>query len=138
MELRYSFDEIDVTAKKIIDLFGEKKLVAFYGNMGAGKTTLIKSICKQLGVTENISSPTYSIIQQYKTGDEKIIYHIDLYRLKDRDEVMDAGVDETIFSGEYCFIEWPENFYADLPADTIKIDIDILSDTGRKIMCKDL
>jgi len=95
----------------------------FYGNLGAGKTTLIKLICEHLKVIDSISSPTYPIINEYKTADNKIIYHIDLYRLKSIEEAMNIGIEDYLFSDHLCFIEWPDNFESILPDNHIKIKI---------------
>ncbi|MBA2248674.1 MAG: tRNA (adenosine(37)-N6)-threonylcarbamoyltransferase complex ATPase subunit type 1 TsaE [Chitinophagaceae bacterium] len=136
MDVIYSLDEISSAAKKILSLSGENKVIAFYGAMGTGKTTLIKSICQQLGVTDNISSPTYSIIHQYQASGFKTINHIDLYRLKDREEVINAGVEDCIYSGDLSLIEWPERFFALLPLNTVSVIIEMAEDKKRKLVIK--
>jgi tRNA threonylcarbamoyladenosine biosynthesis protein TsaE len=135
MESIYSLNEIENTAKQFIEFLGGHKIVAFHGNLGAGKTTFIQAVCKQLGVKENVSSPTFSIINQYITANSKTIFHIDLYRVKDNEEAIHAGVEECIYSGELCFIEWPERI-SFLPADTVNVFIELVSNTERKLMCK--
>jgi len=108
MELIFSLDDIEIAAKEFILFLKDRTVVAFNGNLGAGKTTFIKAVCRQLGVKENVSSPTFSIINQYTMANNKSIFHIDLYRVKDNEEAINAGVEECIYSGDICFIEWPE------------------------------
>ena len=110
--------------------------ITIEGNIGAGKTTFIQAVCKQLGVKENVSSPTFSIINQYQTEKNKTIFHIDLYRVKDVEEAINAGVEECIYSGDICFIEWPEKAFSILPALTVNVFIDPVTETKRKLMCK--
>ncbi len=136
MELIFSLDDIDSAAKKFLDLLKDRMVVAFHGNLGAGKTTFIKAVCKQLGVKENVSSPTFSIINQYKTENEKTIFHIDLYRLKDLEEAVNAGVEESIYSSDFCFIEWPEKIASILPADTVNVFFETIDESTRKLNVK--
>ena len=119
-----SLSELPQTAKSILDFANEKKIFCFYGELGAGKTTLIKEICKQLGVKDEGSSPTFSLINEYLTNN-KSIYHFDLYRLKNESEIFDIGYEDYLFSGNYCFIEWPEKMDRLLPADIIRIRIQV-------------
>ena len=135
MELIFSLEKIEIAAKKFIDLLKDRTVVAFHGNLGAGKTTFIKAVCKQLGVKENVSSPTFSIINQYTTENNKSIFHIDLYRVKDNEEAINAGVEECIFSGDTCFIEWPERVSI-LPDDRVNVFIEPISETERRLTCK--
>lgn len=118
-----SITELNPIVDKIIQLSKSHTVFCFYGNLGAGKTTLIKLICEQLKVIDSISSPTYPIINEYKTTDNKIIYHIDLYRLKSIEEAMNIGIEDYLFSDNLCFIEWPDNFESILPDNHIKIKI---------------
>ena len=118
-----SITELNPIVDKIIQLSKSHTVFCFYGNLGAGKTTLIKLICEQLQVIDSISSPTYPIINEYKTADNKIIYHIDLYRLKSVEEAMNIGIEDYLFSDNLCFIEWPDNFESILPDNHIKIKI---------------
>jgi tRNA threonylcarbamoyladenosine biosynthesis protein TsaE len=136
MELIFSLDEIKSAAKNFLNYINNKKVIAFHGNLGAGKTTFIKAVCKQLNVKENVSSPTFSIINQYNTEKNKSIFHIDLYRLKDNAEAINAGVEECIYSGDMCFIEWPEKIVEILPVNTVEVFIEPLSETKRKLICK--
>ena len=100
--------ELPAIAAKICDAFKPHKIILFKGEMGAGKTTLIKEICKSLGVEGLVSSPTFSLVNEYKTSGGEIIFHFDFYRIKNLQEVYDMGYEEYFFSGSYCFIEWPE------------------------------
>jgi len=99
---------LDDTARQVIAAAGEHKLWCFYGEMGAGKTTLIKAICKALRVTDDITSPTFSLVNEYRTGDGKTIYHFDFYRIRSIEEVYDIGYEDYFYSGSTCLIEWPE------------------------------
>jgi tRNA threonylcarbamoyladenosine biosynthesis protein TsaE len=110
-------------ARKLIAAFPESRVFALYGDMGAGKTTFIKTICHELGVTDIVQSPTFSIINEYKTGDGESIFHFDFYRIKKTEEVFDIGYEDYFYSGSYCFLEWPELIEALLPGDTIRIRI---------------
>ncbi|HEY4798571.1 MAG TPA: tRNA (adenosine(37)-N6)-threonylcarbamoyltransferase complex ATPase subunit type 1 TsaE [Bacteroidia bacterium] len=119
-----NISELSLAAKTILDFASRKYIFCFYGELGAGKTTLIKEICKQLGVKEEGSSPTFSLINEYRTP-YRLIYHFDLYRLKNENEIFDIGYEEYIFSGNYCFIEWPEKIEHLLPADFVKVKIEV-------------
>lgn len=136
MEVIYNIDDIENVAKTFLKYIKEYTVLAFHGDLGAGKTTFIKRVCKELGIDENISSPTFSIINQYKTATGKTISHIDLYRLKDLEEAVNAGVEESIYSSDFCFIEWPEKISSILPADTVNVFIETISDDTRKIITK--
>ena len=120
-----SLDDLELLAKHLVSLFGEHKVIAFYGEMGAGKTTLIKSICKALGSKDTVSSPTFSLVNEYKYGDEKHIYHFDFYRIKNIDEALDMGVEEYFGSGNLCLIEWPEKIEQLLDTGHTVIRIDV-------------
>jgi tRNA threonylcarbamoyladenosine biosynthesis protein TsaE len=135
MESIYGLDEIGNAAKEFIKILDGYKVIAFHGNLGAGKTTLIQAVCKRLGVEENVSSPTFSIINQYTTTSNKTIFHIDLYRVKDNEEAINAGVEESIYSGDLCFIEWPERI-SFLPADALHVFIEPVNETKRRLLCK--
>ena len=133
MEVIFSLNDIGIAAKKIAAATSENKVVALQGEMGAGKTTLVHSICEALGVTGNISSPTFSIINQYKTDKDESIYHIDLYRLKDEEEAIQAGVEDCLLSGDICFVEWPDRAAGIFPEDTLQLKISVEKDNNRKI-----
>ena len=111
------------------------KVFAFRGEMGAGKTTIVTEFCRHLGVKSSVSSPTFSVINEYRSGEETI-YHLDLYRLKDENEAIQAGVEDVIYSGAICFIEWPEKVPHILPAETVWIDIEAIDFETRKLTIK--
>lgn len=122
-----SITDLSRAAEEILIYSTGKRIFCFYGEMGAGKTTLIKEICKQLGVNDEGSSPTFSIVNEYKisaTGNKPVkCYHFDLYRLKSESEFFDIGYEDYIFSGNYCFIEWPEKVEHLLPKEAVKVVI---------------
>jgi tRNA threonylcarbamoyladenosine biosynthesis protein TsaE len=119
MVVEYELTGIKQTAKELVRNMRDKKVLAFHGEMGAGKTTLIHAICDELGVTDVVGSPTFSIINEYKSGNGEVIFHLDLYRLKDEAEAIDAGVEDCLDSGSLCLVEWPENAAALFPGDTV-------------------
>jgi tRNA threonylcarbamoyladenosine biosynthesis protein TsaE len=126
-------NNIETGARNFIQLMREDKIFAFYGDMGVGKTTFIKSVCKLLGVTQIVNSPTFSIINEYETSDLKIIYHFDCYRINKITEAIDMGVEEYFTSGNICFIEWPEKIEAILPDSIVKVLITEMNDQSRII-----
>jgi tRNA threonylcarbamoyladenosine biosynthesis protein TsaE len=129
-----TIDELDGVAKKILGTHPGDKIFTFRGSMGAGKTTLIKAICKQLGVVDNTSSPTFSIINEYKTDKGQKIYHFDLYRIKNTEEVYDIGYEDYLYSGSYCFIEWPEKIPELIPDTAVAVSITV-NGSERVITC---
>lgn len=110
-------------AAEFIAGMGTNHVVAFYGEMGAGKTTFIKALCSQLGVNDKTASPTFSIVNEYRTASGRKIYHFDLYRLKSEEELYDLGYEEYLFSGNLCLIEWPEKMGKLLPEDAVKVQV---------------
>lgn len=125
---------IDQTAKEFIRLMGDDTVFAFYGKMGAGKTTFIKALCKELGVEDEVNSPTFAIINEYRSATTaELIYHFDFYRIKKLDEVYDLGYEDYFYSGALCFIEWPELIEELLPLDAKKVSITENSDGTRTI-----
>ena len=136
MEIYFDFNEIEKTAKKFLDAISGYKVFAFSGDLGAGKTSFISAVCKELNVFETVTSPTYSIIQEYKTSDDKTIFHIDLYRIKSKQEAMDAGVEDCLLSNDICMVEWPEKAPEIFPTNTIYSKMEILSETKRKLIIK--
>jgi len=133
MEVIFSLNDIAIAAKKIIEATSANTVFALHGEMGAGKTTLVHAICEALGAEGNISSPTFSIINQYKTTEGKSIYHIDLYRLKDEEEAIQAGVEDCLLSGDRCFVEWPDRAPGIFPDDTLHLKISLGENNSRKI-----
>jgi tRNA threonylcarbamoyladenosine biosynthesis protein TsaE len=125
-------DELDDAAAEILSYAGNQKIFLFYGDMGAGKTTLIKALCRGLGSTDNIASPTFSIVNEYKSPEGKIC-HFDFYRLKNQAEAMDMGFEEYLYPGNYCFIEWPEKIPGLLPQRYISIKIQAAGDNARRL-----
>lgn len=121
MEITFSLDEIHDVAKKILSFPGLKKIITFDASMGVGKTTLIKALVKELDVSDNGSSPTFSLVNEYRTTELEPIYHFDLYRLNNEIEGYDMGLDEYFYSGNWCFIEWPEKTPNLIPIDHARI-----------------
>ncbi|HOK36430.1 MAG TPA: tRNA (adenosine(37)-N6)-threonylcarbamoyltransferase complex ATPase subunit type 1 TsaE [Paludibacteraceae bacterium] len=128
-----SLSSIHEVAKQFINQMGDDKIFAFYGKLGAGKTTLIKGICKELGVKEMVNSPTFSMINEYETKEEEIIYHFDCYRINKIQEALDIGAEDYFYSGKLCFIEWPENIEQILPDSTIKVYIEEKENQEREV-----
>ena len=126
-----SLSDLPGIAKQIISYAADARIFLFYGDMGAGKTTLIKALCNELGSTDEITSPTFSIVNEY-AGPNKI-YHFDFYRLKNQSEALDIGCEEYFYSGSYCFIEWPEKIPDLLPDNYVRINIEALEDNSRKV-----
>ncbi len=125
--------DIDTAAKMFVEKFGNKKIFAFYGEMGAGKTTFIKAVCKSMGVTETITSPTFSLVNEYETDNGMTIYHFDFYRIGNIEEVYDFGYEDYFFSDKMCFIEWPELVETLLPEDIVEVKISVDDNEQRLI-----
>ncbi|MDE6002794.1 MAG: tRNA (adenosine(37)-N6)-threonylcarbamoyltransferase complex ATPase subunit type 1 TsaE [Prevotella sp.] len=132
MEIRIDqLDNIRAAAQEFIKNMGQARVFAFYGKMGAGKTTFVKAICEELGVCDVITSPTFAIINEYE-GDETI-YHFDFYRIKKLEEVYDMGYEDYFYSGALCFIEWPELIEEILPDDAVRVNITEQQDGSRLV-----
>ena len=112
-------------AKKLLEYCGNNKIIAFYGSMGAGKTTIIKAICEVLGAVDIVSSPTFTLVNEYKTSEGETLYHIDFYRIKKQEEVFDFGIEEYLSGNSYCFMEWPELVEEILPPETVNVRITV-------------
>ena len=124
MEIKInSLSEISTAAKQFVAAMGDNTIFAFYGHMGAGKTTFIKAICEELGVKDVITSPTFAIVNEYTDGQGEPVYHFDFYRIKKQEEVYDIGFEDSVESGSFCLMEWPELIEDILPADTVKVSI---------------
>ena len=133
MEIKISnLDSIREAAREFISVIGEHRVFAFYGSMGAGKTTFVKAICEELGVEDVITSPTFAIINEY-SGRDGVIYHFDFYRIKKLEEVYDMGYEDYFYSGTLCFIEWPELIEDVLPEDAVKVRITENADGSRSV-----
>lgn len=129
----YSLDRIDEVAQQLLQAAGEQKVLVFRGQMGAGKTTLIKSIAKALQVIDPVSSPTFGIVNEYHTHSQELVFHFDFYRLEDPLEALDIGIEEYFYSGNYCLLEWAEKIGQFLPDRFFLIDLAIASETGRTL-----
>ena len=134
MEIKISkLEEINEAAKLVISTIGKDNVFAFYGKMGAGKTTFIKAICEELGVEDVITSPTFAIVNEYTDGKGSPIYHFDFYRIKKLDEVYDMGYADYFDSGNLCFLEWPELIEDLLPENVVKVTIEETEGSCRRI-----
>ena len=133
MELTYRLDEIAGTASQVLKAYKDCHVFAFYGEMGAGKTTFIHAFGKAMGVRDVISSPTFSIINQYSLENGQVIYHIDLFRIENEEEALQAGVEDCLISGEYCFVEWPGKVPGIIPDNAVTIHITTIGANTRKL-----
>lgn len=132
-----SLDKINETAVEFIRAMGDNTVFAFLGGMGAGKTTFIKAICENLGVEDVINSPTFSIVNEYRSESGELIYHFDFYRINKIEEVYDFGYEDYFYSGSLCFIEWPELIEPILPKDTVTVHITVNDDGSRSVKIQD-
>jgi len=132
MSIVFSLDQIQEVAEQII-ASNPNKIILFNGEMGVGKTTLIKQLCKSLGVTDATSSPTFSLVNEYQIPSGKKVYHFDFYRIKQEIEALDMGVDDYLYSGNWCFIEWSEKIANLIPEEHSTINIELLSDGKREL-----
>ncbi|SRR5258706_7455496 len=136
MELKFSLDNIRKMAASFWEMAGDAKVIALHGEMGAGKTTFIHALCDVKGVTNAVTSPTFSIINEYSymaNGTERKIFHIDLYRLKDEEEAIQAGIMDCLYSNNICLVEWPDRAPGILPGDTFHAFIKVIDSANRKL-----
>ena len=140
MEIKIqSLEHIHEAAREFIAAMGDNTVFALYGKMGAGKTTFIKALCQELGVEDVVTSPTFAVINEYRSDIAgELIYHFDFYRIKKLEEVYDMGYEDYFYSGALCFIEWPELVEELLPGNTIKVTIEELEDGSRKFKMENL
>lgn len=127
-------DNLDAAAAAFLEAVGERSLIAFYGNLGAGKTTFIKALCDRLGVDDNVCSPTFTIVNEYRAASGDSVFHFDFYRIDSLREAQDLGLEEYFYSGCFCFMEWPEKVSELLPEETVEVRIEPLNPTTRRIM----
>lgn len=133
LEIISSFDNLGEAARQVISFSENVSVWLFDGPMGAGKTTLIKAICKAFEVIDNVTSPTFSLVNEYQNENKEIFYHFDFYRIKSEEEASDIGVDEYFYSNNYCFVEWPSMIPSLLPNEYVHIQIELISEKERKI-----
>lgn len=124
-------DTIRSAARQFVENIGSSRVFAFYGKMGAGKTTFVKALCEELGCDDVITSPTFAIVNEYTDGKQQPVYHFDFYRIKKLEEVYDMGYEEYFYSGALCLIEWPELIEDVLPDDTVRVTIEEQADGSR-------
>lgn len=132
LELK-SLSDLNVVADKFLRLMRDKKVFAFFGPMGVGKTTFIKALCNELGVVEIVTSPTFALVNEYQTGNGESIFHFDFYRIEKIEEVYDFGYEDYFFSGNYCFIEWPDKVAEILPENVVFVQLVENEDGSRTI-----
>jgi tRNA threonylcarbamoyladenosine biosynthesis protein TsaE len=132
IQFTFSIEEIDEIAKQVLNQ-KPNKIILFNGEMGAGKTTFIKALCKTLGVENATSSPTFSLVNEYQTVKNELVYHFDMYRLKNQEEALDMGIDDYLFSNHWCLIEWSEKIINLIPENHSTIKISIVEDNKRKL-----
>jgi tRNA threonylcarbamoyladenosine biosynthesis protein TsaE len=133
MVVNYSWAEIDEAAAVFRKAIEGHRVIALHGELGAGKTSFVNAVAQLLEVEDAVSSPTFSIINEYRMANGGIIYHLDLYRLKNGQEAIAAGVEDCLFSGEYCFVEWPENAISILPPSTVHCYFTVIGTDSRKL-----
>lgn len=133
MDIHFTIDQIDQAASNLACQLDGRTVLAFHGQMGAGKTTFISALCRVLGVEDAIASPTYSIINQYRTMGGDTIYHMDWYRLADEEEAIQAGVEDALYSGHLCLVEWPARAAALLPSNTLHLHLAVGDEDSRTL-----
>lgn len=133
-----SLDTINDAATKFVEAMGDKTVFAFRGEMGAGKTTFIKAICEKLGVEGAINSPTFAIVNEYRSNSAELVYHFDFYRINKTEEAYDFGYEDYFYSGSLCFIEWPELIEDLLPHDVVNVSIKEIDSGAREVTIENL
>ena len=137
MTITFQEENIQQAAAQFVQAMHGATVFAFYGKMGAGKTTFIKALCRELGVADTVNSPTFAIVNEYEDGQGAPAYHSDLYRIKRRSEAYDMGCAEYFYSGHPCFVEWPELIEDILPQEAVRVDISELPDGSRQVIMGD-
>lgn len=136
--LVHQADELNAVAERLLAFAGARRKFAFYGEIGAGKTTFIQAVCRRLGVREAVVSPTFSLVNEYsyldESGAEQFVYHLDLYRLKNIQEALDIGIEDMLYDEHYCLLEWPAVVEEILPEDAVRIKLEIVEHSTRKIV----
>lgn len=132
-----NLETIDRSAEEFLRETAGRRLLAFYGNMGAGKTTFTVALCQALGVQDSVCSPTFTIVNEYRDATDNPVYHFDFYRIKNDAEAMDIGIEDYFYSGALCIMEWPENIGNLLPDDTLRISISVDPDGSRTLSWED-
>lgn len=135
MNKNYNLNQVTNISKELLQLV-KSKILLFYGEMGSGKTTLIKEIVKQLGVVDNVSSPTFSLVNEYHTQNNEKIYHFDFYRIENEEEAYDIGIEEYFYNENWCLIEWPQKIENLLPLESVAIHLTINNNNSRNIQIK--
>lgn len=133
MEWIFELKDIDKVAGELLAAHGDKKVWALEGGMGAGKTTLVHALCSALGVMDVVSSPTFPVINEYRAADGQTVYHIDLYRLKDEEEAVNTGVEDCLYSGHRCFVEWPGRANELFDAAALRLSLEVVGGDRRKL-----
>ena len=133
-EIISTLDNLGAAAAEFLEAVGENRLIAFYGNLGAGKTTFIKELCSRLGVDDNVCSPTFTIVNEYRAADGDSVFHFDFYRIDSLREAEDLGLEEYFYSGCFCFMEWPEKVAELLPEEVVEVRIEPVDEVTRRIL----
>lgn len=133
MQKEFTIQNIHAVAKEVWEHYHRYKVWLFDAAMGTGKTTFVHALCDELGVKDAVGSPTFSIINQYQMADGQKLYHLDLYRINDEEEAIQAGIEDVLYSGDYCMVEWPEKIPALLPDDALKLHLETINELKRRI-----
>jgi len=133
MKIEYTLSDLSAAARQFLQAIGDARIVAFYGAMGAGKTTFISALCRELGVQDDVNSPTFAIVNEYRDAADAPVYHFDFYRLQRPEEALDLGLYDYLDSGALCLLEWPEIIEPLLPADTLRVSIEETTDGTRTL-----
>ena len=132
-EILCTLDNLAAAADMFLEAVGEERLIAFYGHLGAGKTTFIKALCDRLGVEDNVCSPTFTIVNEYRAASGQSVFHFDFYRIDSLREAQDLGLEEYFYSGSFCFMEWPEKVAELLPEEVVDVEIEPVDDKTRRL-----